>query len=524
MCILAALRRLSSACAVFFGPHGAVSQKARLLERSRQSLYREAAQVLDQVEGAADRQRLAQAQEALDACRARLAELERRLAEAVEVSEDQLAEFAATAQAVGLSLTPARQLLAVLLRRRTPSRARLGRLAAAAAVRAGAALAVADAALQPRVERAAADEIYCGRKAAVLMAVAPDSLCWLAARRTAHLTGQAWAAELGRWPQLNYLVSDAGSQLRKGVADLRAARQEARGPALRHAFDVFHVLREGQAALRRTWRAVTRKVEQAERRQRAFERRRRRGRSQAAGERYWSGRAWQAAEQALDQASATERAWQQVRSALGLFTPQGALQGRAQAEASVAAALPQLVGAHWGTARGLLGRPETFAFLDEAQAQVDGLGLAPATRRALLDLEGLRRQPERLRGESPQAAAARGLALARGVQLAKSEPTWPEQAEALRRALRRAWRASSLVECLNSVVRMQQGRHRRLTQGLLDLKRWFWNCRPFRTGRRRKRTPYELLGLRLPPGSWWELLKLSPEQLRERLSAQRDAA
>ena len=50
--------------------------------------------------------------------------------------------------------------------------------------------------------------------------------------------------------------------------------------------------------------------------------------------------------------------------------------------------------------------------------------------------------------------------------------------------------ASSLVECLNSVARMQQSRHRRMTQELLDLKRLYWNCRTFRTGRRQKQTPY----------------------------------
>ena len=45
---------------------------------------------------------------------------------------------------------------------------------------------------------------------------------------------------------------------------------------------------------------------------------------------------------------------------------------------------------------------------------------------------------------------------------------------------RNTWRSSSLVEGLNSVLRMHQTRHRRLTQGLLDLKRLYWNCRTFR--------------------------------------------
>ena len=83
--------------------------------------------------------------------------------------------------------------------------------------------------------------------------------------------------------------------------------------------------------------------------------------------------------------------------------------------------------------------------------------------------------------------------------------------------MRGAWRASSLVECINSVARMQQSRHRKMTQGLLDLKRLYWNCRAFRTGPRRRKSPYELQGLPLPTRDWWELLRWSPEQLRQHL-------
>jgi len=102
-------------------------------------------------------------------------------------------------------------------------------------------------------------------------------------------------------------------------------------------------------------------------------------------------------------------------------------------------------------------------------------------------------------------------------------PEWREQAAAVHRVLRGVWRASSLVECLNSVARMQQSRHRKMTQGLLDLKRLYWNLRRFRTGHRKDQTPYGLLGLRLPELSFWEFLKLTPEELRKQLSATEDA-
>ena len=72
--------------------------------------------------------------------------------------------------------------------------------------------------------------------------------------------------------------------------------------------------------------------------------------------------------------------------------------------------------------------------------------------------------------------------------------------------LRQAVRASSAVECMKSVLRMHQARHRTVTQGLLDLKRLYWNCRVFCEGKRRGRCPYEHLGLKLPGYRFWDLL------------------
>ena len=83
----------------------------------------------------------------------------------------------------------------------------------------------------------------------------------------------------------------------------------------------------------------------------------------------------------------------------------------------------------------------------------------------------------------------------------------------VREVLRGVWRASSLVECVNSVARMQQARHRKMTQGLLDLKRLYWNLRRFRTGHRKGKAPYDLLGLKFPEVSFGDFLKLTPDEL-----------
>jgi len=518
MGILAVLRRLSSACTVLFGPHGAVTAHARQRHCSRQQLYREADHVVADLEQSAAQARCAALEQELACCRQQLHDWQHRLAGAAAIPAERQAEFAALAQALGVSLTQAHDLLKVLVGADALSVPTLGRLTQAAARRAAAALAIVDEAARSRVTHLAADEIYCGRLP-ILSAVEPDSLTWLLARRlSGPVTGADWAQEWVRLPALHYLVSDAGSALRKGVALEQARRQRAGIPALRHGLDVFHVLHAGQRAVRRLWQGVARAIDRADDRQRRYDRLGRQGRRRN-GQRYWLEKDWQRAEQAMDQAAAAERAWQQVRGALTWFTPEGRLQTRAEAAAVLAGALPQLAGPLWADTRGLLRRPEALAFLDEAWEGVLAAEPEPTARAALLDLEGLRRQPERSRGEGPAAAAARGVAMVAAVQLAKQDAAWPVRAERLRQVLRRAWRASSLVECINSVMRMQQTRHRRLTQGLLDLKRWYWNCRRFRRGQRKGKTPYELLGLRLPEGNWWELLQLPSEQLRQHLSA-----
>jgi hypothetical protein len=65
---------------------------------------------------------------------------------------------------------------------------------------------------------------------------------------------------------------------------------------------------------------------------------------------------------------------------------------------------------------------------------------------------------------------------------------------------------------------MHQGRQKRLTPGLLAWKRLYWNTHVFVAGRRKRQSPYGRLGIVWPKGSWWDLLKIPPEELRQQLS------
>ena len=111
------------------------------------------------------------------------------------------------------------------------------------------------------------------------------------------------------------------------------------------------------------------------------------------------------------------------------------------------------------------------------------------------------------------------------VVLGKAGEAGQQAVANVRENIRRAYRASSLVECINSVLRMHQAQHRKMTQGLLNLKRLYWNCHKFRTGHRAGTTPYQRLGVPWPEGlRWWDVLKVTPEQLRHRLSTTKKAA
>ena len=99
-------------------------------------------------------------------------------------------------------------------------------------------------------------------------------------------------------------------------------------------------------------------------------------------------------------------------------------------------------------------------------------------------------------------------------------PDWKADYVKVDALLSQAVRASSAVEGVNSVVRMHQGRHRHVSQGMLDLKRLYWNCRAFEGGKRKGRSPYELLGLKLPTSDWWQLLQVDPQELEQKLLTQ----
>jgi hypothetical protein len=521
MGMVATRRRIGSAYFVSQGRYGDVSRFARAQGVSRQWVYREAEQVSAILEGTRTRQDNERLQTEVAELREQVAHLEQRRSIAVVVDDEKQTECACVGQACGVTLAQCRTLLEVLIPGKTLSVSSLGRRTQAVAKQAGALLEVFDAYARPLVREGAADEIYVS--APVLMVVEQESLCWVCGQKSPDVSGAAWAQAFAQLPNLEHLARDGGAGLAKGVALVNAQRQEQGQALVVDQGDHFHALWQGGMGLPRAEKRASKALAEADAAQQILEECGRQGQSQKApGIR--AGHAWRKAEKTMDAWQETERVWQQTKDALPLITPDGELNTRAKAEAVLAQTLPQLPESDFAKTKRQLQRPEMLNYLDRVQDQLAKLPFPAEVTQAAVQQEALRRRPELLKGESTKAAAWRGVMLLCAVVLGKAEQG-PQALAAVRDIFRRAYRASSLVECINSVLRMQQAQHRKLTQGLLDLKRLYWNCHTFRTGHRRRSTPYQRLGVPWPEGlRWWDVLKLTPEQLRNKLSTANKAA
>jgi hypothetical protein len=501
------VRWIANAAACLTGTHGAVTEQAQESGCSRQSAYDHAQKVLDAVAaqhgGGPTPEPLIQDNASL---RRENAQLWDWLCQTIEFPTAKQQEFAVTARAMGLSLNQTRALLALLLGAAAPGRSSVHRWVQAAGTAAGVVLKRLDQAARTLVLVGCLDEIFFRRRP-VLVGVEPQSMVWFLGTKAADRKGSTWSAALQPWTALGYVISDAGTGLQAGIDRLQADRLQTDGAPLEKGLDVFHTKQEAHRVLRVLWSRVERLWELAEAASRAVDRAQLEGRDARRGPAQRARAAWKKAETAFRQYERGKAAWDGAEAALGLFRPDGQLNDRSWAQEQVAAALPGFSGSDWSKVRGFLQAPESFTFLDRLHGALGRLAVAAELLGALVSLWWLRRQ--RRRGCDPAALGGyRQVApLVQQVLCQQLDPNWRESYRQVAAVLGRAVRASSAVECMNSVLRMHQCRHRTLTQGMLDLKRLYWNTREFDGGKRRGHCPYEHLGLELSSYRFWGLLQ-----------------
>jgi hypothetical protein len=506
---------IANAAACLDGSYGQVTRQASLADCSRQTVYDHAGKVRAAVEaqhqGSPDRaERVEQDQQ----LRRENAQLWDWLAQTIEFPKAKQEQFAITAAAMGLSLNQVLVLLALLLgRQASPGRSTVHRRIKAAGLAAGRVLKSLDARCRALVLVGCLDEIFFhGRP--VLVGVEPASMAWFLGQVAPDRTGATWAEALRDWTALEFVAADAGSGLQAGIVAVQRGRRQLGQAPLENGLDVFHTTQEARRVLRLSWKHVERCWGQAEAATRRAEQAQRQGldaRGVAAAARW----AWGKAEAAFGQYERSEAGWKIAHAALAVFRPDGRLNDRAWAREQIALALAVLSGREWSKVRGLLQAEETLTFLGRLDRQLRGAVPGDPLRDELVRLWWLRRRRPRADLHGHVIGAGHVAHLVQQAVCQEVDATWRESYGAVSRVLRRTVRASSAVECMNSVLRMHQSRHRTVSQGLLDLKRLYWNCREFREGRRRRQSPYQLLGLSLPSHQFWDLLGMpSPEAVR----------
>ncbi|MGI8492736.1 MAG: hypothetical protein ACR2NJ_08270, partial [Acidimicrobiales bacterium] len=321
------------------------------------------------------------------------------------------------------------------------------------------------------------------------------SMTWFLGQKAPDRAGPTWAKALHDWTALEFVLADAGTGLQAGIAVVQHQRQQGDQTPLENGLDVFHTTREARRVSRRSWCQVERIWEQAEAATRRVEQAQRQG-LDARGVAVAARGAWKTAEAAFGEYERSEAGWKVAHDALAVFRPDGHLNDHAWAQEQIALALPVLSGREWSKVRGFLEAEETLTFLDRLHRQLRGAVPGDPLREELVRLWWLRRRRPRAKLEGHVVGAGHVGHLVQQVVCQKMDADWRESYGAVSRVLRRTVRASSAVECMNSVLRMHQSRHRTVSQGLLDLKRLYWNCREFREGKRRRHRPYELLGLK----------------------------
>ena len=500
---------IANAAARLTGTRGAVTSRAQESGCCRQSVYTHARKVKSAVEaehdGGPTRAELIGENEAL---RQEIIPLWEWLFQTVDFGLAKQQEFSVTAMAMGLSHSQIRVLLKIPLGAKAcPSRSKIHRWVLAAGKAAGDVLKQLDHSCKALVLVGCLDEIFFHRKP-VFVGVEPRSMTWFLGKKVASHQGSTWFAELQPWTSLGYVACDAGAGLKSGIARMQQFQRETNQVALEKGLDVFHTKREARRALNVVWRRVEGAWERADAADRALKR----ARWQGSSERKLKSQvqeAWTKAFQAFKLYEKREAAWKRVEPVLDVFRPDGQLNDRAWAQQQVAWALPRLAGPEWSKVRGLLNTAESFTFLDRMHSQLDQLSVPKALREVLVHLWWLRRQRPMKLKDTAIASHTHILCLLQEILCQKLDLNWRQWYRRIAAVLSQTVRASSAVECMNSVIRMHQSRHRNMTQGMLDLKRLYWNCRVFRGGKRKARCPYEHLGLKLPRYDFWALLQVA---------------
>lgn len=354
------------------------------------------------------------------------------------------------------------------------------------------------------LEEAALDELFAGKKP-ILTAVEPSSMMMLVPEAAADRQGETWGNVLEQYPNLRLAISDLGSGLLKGV-DLRGG--------IDHQADLFHFKRNLRREVRRLETRCYEAIAALDVARKMIDRPRLLSSARIQAQIEWRE---QAAE--LDR---TLIAFDWLELIVGYVEEQlepfdrrnQRLRSYDDAQQAIEDALEYLAGIEELRVDGVIStiegaRDRLFTFLELLETR---LGLIEVrwkkltgSREALMSAIA-RVWYWRSRAGRSEANQRQYLIALAGLEF------WDRRSENLAEVIAQAFevldavvRASSAVECINSILRPFISVKKRLNQRFLALVAFYWNMHPIPG--RGGRTPFEENGVDLGSDDCVELIE-----------------
>jgi hypothetical protein len=438
------------------------------------------------------------------ALRARAQALEAKLENSVEVTSQRLRDLSLTLAVLPVSYRDIRDVVGLAYGEKyAPSEASLCKMMQHYGTIAG--LILLDEKVTSRFSSAGVDEIFF-HQTPILTVVDPDSMAVGACERSQDRTGESWNSVLSHFPNLRYVISDEAKGIGNGVY-LTAGTHET----ILHQKDLYHLVSEISGTTRRLEGRL--------------------GKLLKAEEKAWQdwakGRIYiKTMEKTLATVDRQLELMEQYYQAMELLDfafcsvssdyEVNTREHGHQILSDVIQRLQLLTELRIDDLIKILEKraPGCLVFLDQLQHELsvipvelgqDSEFTAGQIREWAIQEVCL---GQAMADEPSDEVFSAYSELWQNVRsLKKLIPVFLQVVSAVRRILYHPKRASSLVECFNSILRPIQQVKKQVTQEYLWLKALHHNMKTFKQGRRKGKSPFQLLGVDFGKQDWIRLLE-----------------
>ncbi|MHA2079505.1 MAG: hypothetical protein ACW99X_18095 [Candidatus Thorarchaeota archaeon] len=436
--------------------------------------------------------------------RTRVQTLEAKLENSVEVTSQRVRNLSLTLTVLPVSYRDIRDIVALAFgEKHAPSETSLCKMVQHYGTIAG--LILLDDEVTSKFSSAGVDEIFF-HQTPILTVVDPDSMAVGACERSEDRTGESWNSVLAHFPNLRYVISDEAKGIGNGVY--------LTGKTILHQKDLYHLVSQ----ISRTTRRLEGHL----------------GKLLKAEEKAWQdwakGRIYiKTMEKTLATVDRQLELMEQYYQAMELLdfafcsvTSDYEVNTREHGHRILSDVIQRLGSLTELGIDDLIKILEKRAsgclvFLDQLQHELSSIPvvLGEDSQFTAEEIRGWAIQEVCLgqamadepSDDSDEVFSAYGELWQNVRSLKKLIPLFLQIVYEVRKLLYRPKRASSLVECFNSILRPIQQVKKQVTQEFLWLKALHHNMKTFKQGRRKGKSPYQLLGVDFGNQDWIRLLE-----------------